>query len=369
MKLLHKIPTKKALSIGLIVTLLAVPPLSNLTLPFTHAAALEEASLRINNSQSGASGVTYTLSFTTPATTAIGRWVVQFCTTPSGACTTPTGMTTTGAAIDSDNIAGTGRSNTFGANGTLDTDVTTEAAQADQNVVINYTGITNPSTTNTTFYARVTTYIADDSTPLDTATLAAATLESTSIALSASVDPNFTFSVAGVASSGSVNSETTTVTTTSTTVPFGTLTADTPSVGAHDLTVTTNAGSGYTITASHSATIAGDPPLVSGNNNIDAFTGTNTTPTVWSGPAGSTANTNTGFFGYTTEDTTLCTGTANRFDGNEWAGSSILGQEVACSTTGVDTEITRIGYQTEVNSIQPAGSYTGTVILIATPTY
>ena len=161
---------------------------------------------------------------------------------------------------------------------------------------------------------------------------------------------------------------------TATTIPFGTLSAGTEKVAAHDITITTNAGGGYTVTASHSANVQGTgAPLISGaTNNIDPFSGTNGTPTTWSAPGGTTANTNTAFFGYTTNDSTLCTGTAARFTssgGNKWAGSSTVGQEVACSAAGVSSETTRLGWEIEANDIHPAGSYTGTVILVATPTY
>jgi hypothetical protein len=237
---------------------------------------------------------------------------------------------------------------------------------------LNFTGVTNPSTINSTYYVRTTTYSDTGSIVIDgTTSTAFAVLDTSSIAVSATVDPNLTFSVAGVASSGTVNSATTTVTTTATTIPFGSLTAGTAAIGAHDLTVSTNAGNGYTITASHSATAqAGFPPLVSGaTNNIDTFTGTNTSPATWSAPNGVTANTSTGFFGYTTEDTSLCVGTAGRFSGNKWAGSTTTGQEVVCSATGVSSRTIRVGWQVQVNSIQPSGSYTGTVALVATPTY
>ena len=115
------------------------------------------------------------------------------------------------------------------------------------------------------------------------------------------------------------------------------------------------------------------PPLVDGKNNIDEFTGTNASPTTWSSPAGSAASVNTGFFGYTTNDASLGTGTATRFTssgGNKWSGTTTSPLEVAYSATGVSSaEVTRVGWQAEVNGLQPAGSYTGTVVLVATPTY
>lgn len=371
-QLLHQL---KRYLIILLLLLLILPPFSPLTVFIANAGTLSNAKVLINNSQASATNVSYNFRFTTPATTSIGKVVIQFCTAASGTCTTPTGMTTTGAARANDNIAGTGRTDTFTTNGTLSVDITTPAAQSTQNVVMDFTGITNPSTTNTSHFARITTYQSDDTTVLDTATVAFATLDTNSIAVSATVDPTLTFTVAGVTGNGSATVNGATITnglaTTATTIPFGTLTAGTPKIAAHDVTITTNAVNGYTVTASHSATSqSGNPPLVSGtSNNIDSFTGTNTSPATWSSPSGTSANVNTGFFGYTTEDTSLCTGTANRFSSNKWAGTTTTGEELICSSTGVSSQTTRVGWQVEVNNIQPAGSYTGTVILIATPTY
>lgn len=370
--LLHQL--KRYLIILLLLYLL-LPPFSPLTVLIANAGTLTNAKVLINNSQASATNVSYNFRFTTPATTAIGKVVIQFCTAASGTCTTPTGMTTTGATRANDNIAGTGRTDTFTTNGTLSVDITTPATQSTQNVVIDFTGITNPSTTNSSHFARITTYQSDDTTALDTATVAFATLDTNSIAVSATVDPTLTFTVTGVTGNGSATVNSAVITnglaTTATTIPFGTLTAGIPKIAAHDVTITTNAVNGYTVTASHSATSqSGNPPLTSGSsNNIDSFTGTNSTPATWSSPSGTSANTNTGFFGYTTEDTSLCTGTASRFSSNKWSGTTTTGEEIICSTTGVSSETTRIGWQVEVNNLQPAGSYTGTVILIATPTY
>lgn len=361
----------------IVITALLTPPLSNIILMKATAGALSPAKLMINNSQAGATGVTYQFRFTTSVTTSIKQLNVLFCNAASGACVAPTGLVNTGAAIAIDNIAGTGRTNTFTGNGTLSTVITTPAAQSTQAVLIDYTGITNPTTINTTYYARITTYSDTGSTVIDTATVAFAVLDTTSIAVTAAVDPTLTFSIAGVTGNGvaTVNTAVTTtgVTTTASTIPFGTLVAATPKIAAQDITITTNASSGYTVTASHSAgTQSGNPPLTSGStNNIDAWSGTNTTPTTWSSPAGGAANTNTGYFGYTTEDASLCTGSAARFTTSapKWAGSTTTGAELICSATGVTTETTRIGYEAEVNSIQPPGSYSGTVVLVATPTY
>ncbi len=358
---------KTRIAVVLIVTLcsLGLFPFSTLV----QAGTFTPAKVTISDSRASNASTTYDFAFTTSDTSSIKQLDVVFCTTASGACTTPTGMTTTGATRASDNVAGTGRTDTFTGNGTLSTVVTTPAAQSTQAVTVSYTGITNPSTTDTTFFARITTYSDTGSTVIDTASVAFAILTSTSIAVSASVDSTFTFSVAA-ATTGSVNGASIDVTsTTANTIPFGTLSNGVPKIAAHDLSVVSNSKNGYTITVKAGAS----PPLVDGSNNIDEFTGTNASPTTWSSPAGSTANTNTGFFGYTTNDASLGTGTATRFTssgGNKWAGTTTSPLEVAYSATGVSSaEVTRVGWQAEVNGLQPAGAYSGTVILVATPTY
>lgn len=341
-------------------------------LPFAtvvHAGTFTPAKVTISDSRAGNAATTYDFAFTTTVTTAVKQLNVVFCTTASGSCTTPTGIVTTGATRASDNIAGTGRTDTFTSNGTLSTVVTTPSTQSTQAVTVSYTGITNPTTTDTTFFARVTTYSDTGSTVIDSASVAFAILTSTSIAVTASVDSTFTFSVAA-ANTGSVNGASIDVTTsTANTIPFGTLSNGVPKIAAHDLSVVSNSTNGYTVTVKATAS----PPLVDGTNNIDEFTGTNASPSTWSSPAGSTANTNTGFFGYTTNDASLGTGTATRFTssgGNKWAGTTTSPLEVAYSATGVSSaEVTRVGWQAEVNGLQPAGSYTGTVVLVATPTY
>jgi hypothetical protein len=185
--------------------------------------------------------------------------------------------------------------------------------------------------------------------------------------MTASVDPTFTFSLAAVTSGGAVNTATTNITTTASTIPFGTLSSGSTKIGAIDTTVVTNALVGYTITIAATA----NPPLVDGSKNIDIFTGTNAAPTTWSSPAGTTGSTNTGFLGYTTEESALGTGTAARFTTGapKWAGLATTADEVVYSAVGTATRTKRVGFQAEVNALQPSGSYTGTVLLVATPTY
>ncbi len=362
---------RSSLAIVLIVALLNLFLLPLFT---TNADAGTFASRKvtISDSRSGQTAVQYDFAFTASVSTSIKQWTIQFCTesASTGTCTLPTGIVTTSAVRSADNVSGTTRTDTFTTNGTLTTVVTTPATQSPLAITASYTTITNPTTTNTTYFARITTYSDTGTTVIDgTNNVAFAVLTSTSIAVSATVDTNLTFTVAGVTSGGTVNGATTNITATAATIPFGTLASGSTKIGAHDLTVTTNGLGGYTITVKAAA----EPPLVGlvTGNNIDDFTGTNASPTAWSSPTGTTQSVNTGFFGYTTNDGTLGTGTANRFTsvGNVWAGTSTTASEVSFNSTGVSAQVTRVGWQAEVNSIQPADSYTGTVILTTTPTY
>lgn len=334
----------------------------------SNAGTFTNAKVTISDSRASQSGVQYDFAFTASANTAIKQITIRFCTAASGTCTTPTGMVTTGATRSSDNISGSGRTDTFLSNGTLTTVITSELTQSPTAITASYTGITNPSTTNSSFFARVTTYSDSGATEIDSVSVAFAILTSSSIAVSADVGNTFSFTVSAV-TTGSVNNATINISdTTATTIPFGLLNSGSPKIAAHDLNVISNSSNGYMVTVKSS-----DPPLTDGSNNIDIFTGTNSSPITWSSPNGSSPNVNTAFFGYTTNDSSLGTGTAARFTssgGNKWAGTDSTPYEVAYNSgLVVSGETTRVGWQAEVNSIQPPGTYSGTVILVATPTY
>ena len=142
---------------SLIVLLVSVPLFAQLSSK-ANAGTFTPAKVTISDSRAGHAATTFDFAYTTTVTTSIKQFDVVFCTTASGACSTPTGMVTTGATRASDNVAGTGRTDTFTGNGTLSTVVTTPASQSTQAVTVSYTGITNPTTADTTFFARITTY-------------------------------------------------------------------------------------------------------------------------------------------------------------------------------------------------------------------
>lgn len=329
-----------------------------------YAGTLSTSKVTISDSRAGQSGLTHTFSFTTATTGTIQTVVLQYCTTPSGTCTTPTGLVTTSGVQGS--VTGLGASTTnFSSNGTLTLTVTSPVSiSSGTAITIPYLSLTNPTTTDSSFFVRIDTKDGS-STTIDSTTVAFATLDTNSLTITAEVGSTFSVTLAAV-TTGSVNGQAINISaTTASTIPFGTLSTGVSKVAAHDITVTTNSVNGYTVTV-----MANNPPLTDGSNNIDNFTEPNSLPLVWSAPAGSNANVNTGFLGYTTEDTSLCTGTTSRFSSNKWAGFDTTPYEVVCNPSAVTSgETTRIGWQVEVNGLQPAGSYTGNIIIVTTPTY
>src|SRR5207302_6204654 len=119
-------------------------------------------------------------------------------------------------------------------------------------------------------------------------------------AVSLTVDPILSFTVAGTASATACNSATSNVVTTATTIPLGTPTTAANKIAVQNLTVSTNGAGGYTVYTRYTA------KPTSGANVIADWTGTNAAPTSF--PAAGTEA-----FGYTSNDATLGTGTAARF--------------------------------------------------------
>lgn len=178
------------------------------------------------------------------------------------------------------------------------------------------------------------------------------------VSVSATVAEGLSFSIDNVGSGQTVNGATTNVATTAAdAVNFETVEAGTNKIAAHDLIVGTNASGGYTTTVKYTQKLQ-----ISAGNDIDDLSADNGTPAVF--PA------STEGFGYTTEDSSLGTGTPDRFTdtGNEWAKYETTAYEVAYSSSAA-SETTRVGYQVGIEGDTPAGSHTTTIIYVTTPIY
>ncbi len=346
---------KSILSFIVIVLALGAVPIVRL-----QAASLTTGSIALSDSRISSASVTYAITFSGVTTSPIQCINVRF-SDASVAGAKPSGMTITSLALSGVSTyiptpASWSVSNTDATGVTQITFASGETPSSASARTVLLTGITNGSIAGTTYFLQFSTYNNTDcsTSPVDNATIAF--IYTSGEIVTASVDPTLAFTVAGVASAASVNSSTTNITTTSTTIPFGTITASTNKIAAQDLIIGTNAGSGYTVTIRYTGTFTNG----TGGNIVD-WTGTNASPTTFSA-AGTSA------FGYTTEDAVLGTGTVARFTSNKWAGFTTSPLEVAYNA-GASADTVRVGFQAGIATTTPAGAYTTTVIYTATPIY
>lgn len=189
--------------------------------------------------------------------------------------------------------------------------------------------------------------------------------------VTASVNTSFVFTVYGNGGTEAVNGTTTTLTSSSTTIPFGTLTAGEIETLSQDLTVQTNALNGFVVT------VQADGALQSSTGaDIDTFSNgtTITNPAAWSTPTNQLLDENTwGHWGVTSEDHS--TNRTNEFATSTWAGLGTAPVEVFSHTGPADEETfgigsTTVGYQVEITALQEAGDdYSAILTYIATPTF
>lgn len=180
-------------------------------------------------------------------------------------------------------------------------------------------------------------------------------------------DPSLSFSIAAVSTNAVLNGITTNVASTVTSLPFGNITVGEPKYMAHQLSVITNASSGYTVTMNLHSTgiIQGLDP----SNFIDPFAATGVTwsnPIAWTSPTGTVRNVNTGWLGANTTDTRV-TGWSSGFQ--KFGPVSTTARPVMYSS-GPDSGTTaHVTYALEVNVLQPTDAYAGQIVYTITPTY
>ena len=327
-----------------------------------HAAQLTSRKLTLSSSAASgtdASNVTYTFNFTPGTSTTIKSVNIDFCDSASGTCSPPanipTGIVTTGAAVGTTTGLGSGGTwaGSFGTNGRLrianNSNTGTPTA-----TTLSFTGITNPTTTNQTFYARITTY-SDNAytTPIDNGTVAASTANQ--IVVSASVNETLTFCSG---TSGITNSSCSGATGSS--LNLGTLTTSTTGSGTSQLGAATNAGSGYAITVAGSTLTAGSYTITANAANAASTQGTeqfglnlaaNTTPAVGQAPDG----TGTG------------TATANYATANSYR--FVTGDTLASTSAADNFRRYTVSYIANAAGATEPGSYSTTLTYVCTATF
>lgn len=194
------------------------------------------------------------------------------------------------------------------------------------------------------------------------------------VLVTADVSTTFEFTVNARGTGVSVNGETTTDASSSTTIPFGTLAAGVPKVIAQNLTVQTNALNGFVVT------VEADGGLESETGaDIDLFDdGTSPdTPAAWNAPSNNISNENTwGHWGVTTADQD----TDGMRDGDEFAANEFIGvtttpraifaHDGPADGTTANIGSTTVAYKVAITALQEAADdYSAILTYIATPTF
>jgi hypothetical protein len=195
------------------------------------------------------------------------------------------------------------------------------------------------------------------------------------VLVTASVDTLFNFTVTGVAGNAPVNTaDTTGGTTTATSIPFGLLEGGTASTAAQDLSVVTNARSGFVVT------VQTDQQLTSSNGaDIDGFIdgGYTNTAASWQAPSALVSDEDTyGHWGITSDDNTVGSNAFNVGSGGDrYVSASTTPVEIfnhngPSDGTGNGEGITRVGYKVQISDLQEAAEdYQAVLTYIATPVF
>lgn len=351
--------------VGAFVVLLLAIPAANI-----HAATLSSASLSVSDPRPSALSSNYTFTGSSVTTGAPGtiKCIKEVYTDVSTGLA-PAGMGTTGGGVTfnttNSNYMPTPTAWTFThtVNGTITlTNATGEIPASASARKIEIDGITNSSVT-TALRIVFSTYNNTDctSSPVDNAD--ALFILTNASTLSLTVDDTLSFSVNAVGAGQACGGGNTSAASTATTIPFGTVTAAANAIVCQDLTAATNATSGYTVYARYTAKPTN--ALAQTIQDLNNGTSTNAAPTAFTG-AGVEG------YGYTTNDQTLGTGTANRFFNGttySWAAMTTSNAEVAYEPAPTTTQTYRIGHQVGVSLVTKPGTYTTTIIYTCTPIY
>lgn len=199
------------------------------------------------------------------------------------------------------------------------------------------------------------------------------------VTVSATIDETLTFSVNAVTTGNCPDFDNTAgneVGTTATTVPYSTISTETFYDACQDLRVGTNASGGYSVTVQET------DQLTSGANQIADGTCdgacSDSAENQWA-----TASNNG--FGYCMDDqatfgdgsatadagwgTNGCDDADTYFKTIADAGASETAQAIMSSATGVSDDRSFVGLRLTADAAQAAGTYTTTIVYIATPTY
>jgi len=205
----------------------------------------------------------------------------------------------------------------------------------------------------------------ETASPADDVTGKIAVIES--VRVTATVDPSITFKIEGTVP-GSYCSLTTDITTTNTSVPFGVMALDTFKSGAQKITVSTNAVSGYTVTAIENSALSNlaltpsyIPDTTCDNNSCDE-----TTSDTW---ATATANAGFGYTVATASGTPTIAPSAPNFQHFPSAADAESPFQIMSNAGIASSQQAYVCYQISVDATQPAGNYENQITYTATASF
>ena len=236
------------------------------------------------------------------------------------------------------------------------------------------TGTSHTEGTADTYPILVRQFAADtnpnSATPIDATSARVAHIEA--VRVTATVDPTISFSIAGIASGATRCGVSTDVTTTATSVPFGGMSLNSFKTLAQNLTVSTNASSGYVVTSSENDQLGlggATTPFIP-DTTCDGGTCTESTAAEWD------TATNNGF-GYSLENVDAASiafeydTSGDTFRSKQFA--DITGAEtpqtIFSSTTVANAENAYVCYRLSVGATQAAGDYENQITYTATGTF
>ncbi len=316
--------------------------------------------------------VNHLFNFNVPSSTSIGSVQFLYCTNASGTCVTPAGLVTTSATMGSQSGA-TGFTLNNTTNGAPYVTRTSALISGPLPVSYQLLGVTNPTTTNQTFFVRIATYAASNATgsPIDTGIVTAST--ATQILIDGTMPESLIFCSGRTVNATSGVPDCTTATDGS--VTFNRLFSPTDTATAtSQMAASTNAGFGFVITVtgttltSGSNTIAPMTTAAAGIRglsqfglNLKANTTTTSTPAVGTEITPASNGTNYRGEAVTGYDT---------IDSFKFISTDIVADSANGGTAGgTDAQIYTASYIVNVPGSQPAGTYTTTLTYICTPTF
>jgi len=343
----------------LLTRILSIGLLASLAMPFSvYAGNVTSRSLTLGSSAAGAS-TTHTFAFTVPTTGNVGSIKFEYCTTAYSACVTPTGLVTTSATLSAQSGA-TGFTIVNGANGAPY--LTRVASSIAATTALSYTlsSVTNPTTSNAQYWARISTYGSTDTSGSSTDD-GVVVLDTADQVLLTGVMPESLVFCVGTSGTDCSNI-------TGSAVDLGVFSPVATNTGTSLMSASTNANFGYVITVLGTT-------LASGANTIPSM-GTQAlnsgacapscTSTTGTSQFGSNVRANTGVGADVTGP-----GTATGSGGYNTANSFrfFSGDTVAGVAGVTKSNLFTNSYIVNVGGDQAAGTYTATMTYICTATF